>query len=118
MLGPTTLTAVWGGDYFIARLDSARTVGLAQEFPSSAFSMYPNPVAADEAIQLNWTVPLPPAATITISDAFGRLVRTARHSTTNSQSTHMVLGGLPAGLYLLQVAAGQQRSSQKLVVSP
>ncbi|MBG8555322.1 IPT/TIG domain-containing protein [Hymenobacter guriensis] len=79
---------------------------------ANALAVYPNPARTQT------TVLLPAgskAATLTLHDALGRVVRTTTMPAGGGAAT-VLLQGLSAGVYQLQVQAGTEQATRRLVV--
>lgn len=84
--------------------------------PLAGTSLYPNPAHATATVQLP-SVSGASAATLTLLDALGRVVRTATVPLSAAGLRHALdLAGLPVGLYALRVAAGDRTATHRLVV--
>ena len=116
-LGNTTLMSVGGADFFIARLDGGRPVGVSDQLASSSLSVYPNPVGAGGTVRLDVGKPLREAATLTLADALGRHVHRETWAR-GKQHGEVAVSGLPAGVYLVQLTTGESRISKRLAVNP
>jgi hypothetical protein len=79
-----------------------------------SFSLSPNPARAAATVQLP-AVPGAPTATLTLTDALGRIVRTATLPAAGRRH-ELDLRGLAPGLYAVQVQAGNTRGTQRLLV--
>jgi len=80
--------------------------------------LYPNPAhaTATATVQLP-AVPGASVARLTLCDTLGRAVRTTTVVLPAASQHHELnLAGLPAGLYALQVQAGEARAIHRLVV--
>ncbi len=87
----------------------ATTTGALQ----TALSVYPNPTHEGQATLL---VPAGTAAgQVQIIDALGRLVR--QQPLTAGGNTTLKLAGLPAGVYLVRVQAGQEQATRRLILN-
>ncbi len=97
--------ANYAGQRFKLRFTAGRVTGLATDLSASALSVFPNPASG--------TVRISAAAgsSISIIDALGRTVRTARIDAAGTERT-IALNGLKAGLYTVRAGA----ASQKLVI--
>ncbi|GAB3874338.1 hypothetical protein GCM10028824_27430 [Hymenobacter segetis] len=78
--------------------------------PVPAFGLLPNPAHGMAMVRLPAGLG---AATLTVLDVLGRAVRS---QTTTEAHAELDLTGLPAGLYAVRVAAGNQAITQRLVV--
>lgn len=82
--------------------------------PLAGSSLYPNPAHATAIVQLP---PLPGTATLILTDALGRTVRTTTVALPPAGLRHELdLAGLPAGLYALRVVAGGASTTHRLTV--
>ena len=80
---------------------------------TGTFSVYPTPVAGSSALHLALATPTT-AAQATLRTMLGQVLRTRSFS---GSATELLLGNLPAGIYLLSVQAeGQALSVQRVVV--
>ncbi|GAB3875162.1 hypothetical protein GCM10028824_29840 [Hymenobacter segetis] len=107
---------VGGSATFLASMTDL--VGLATTGPRALpdVAVYPNPAHATATVQLP-PVPGASAATIAITDALGRVVRTATVPLPAAGLRHELdLAGLPAGLYAVRVAAAGRSATHRLVV--
>ncbi|GAA4031040.1 hypothetical protein GCM10022409_14090 [Hymenobacter glaciei] len=107
-------TAIPGNQYVAFQLGSGVLASRSAADKALDVSLYPNPAAA--AAMLAYTVPGPGAQPIALSvySALGQRVRTV----TARQAGHqeLVLGRLPAGVYLLKLQVGDLTTSRQLVV--
>jgi hypothetical protein len=111
------------GALTVASSGSARTsfVGVLAAGPLAAskatplvgLELYPNPAHGRATVQVP-AVPGAPIATLTVLDAMGRTLRT-QSAATNARA-ELDLTSLAPGLYAVQVAAGGQLATQRLVV--
>ena len=84
--------------------------------PLAGSRLYPNPAHATATVALP-AVAGAATATLTLRDALGRAVRTATTALPAAgQRYELGLAGLTAGLYVLQVQAGEARATHRLVV--
>ena len=83
--------------------------------PLASSSFYPDPAHGTATVQLP-AVPGAATATITLRDALGWAVRTATVALPAAGPRAVSLVGLPAGLYTVQVQAGEARATHRLVV--
>lgn len=90
-------------------------VGISQQMPQGwNVSLFPNPAA--QHAQLQMQLPGRELATVTISDASGRMVwQQAVQS--NHQAVELPVQALDAGLYLVRLSAGSQQAVLPLVIS-
>jgi len=88
---------------------------ILQTFPSSTinhtFSVFPNPVKAGQTLHIDvaWTGPF----TLSIYDAFGRLISARMLTRSQIETTN-----LPAGTYLLLLDANGIKSAAKFIIMP
>ncbi|OWP61895.1 hypothetical protein CDA63_17045 [Hymenobacter amundsenii] len=86
---------------------------------SLATRAFPNPLAADSRLSYTVTSAQAPV-TVTAYNSLGQVAATLLDNATQSAGEHTValtpLQGLSAGMYLLQVRAGNQFSTQRVVV--
>ena len=108
-LGSTTFTAGSISDIFLGHLDAV--TGLPEKAPQvrAELTAWPNP--AREQVQLRLPAGTPPGMA-RLLDALGREVR---HMPVNGETT-LDVRGLPAGVYVLRVAAGPRIFTRRLVV--
>ncbi len=118
-LGPTAMTAVGGGDYFIARLNGARPTGLWEgaSLDGSGLTLWPNPTGSASRVTLRLPGVLTEAATLTLTDALGRVVQRST-MVGGTQSQELDVLGLPTGVYLATVTTATSRVTKRLVVAP
>ena len=101
---------------FIASLTDPALTATTPAGPLAGTSLYPNPALATVTVQLP-PVPGAAAATLTITDALGRVVRTTAVALPAAGLRHPLdLSGLPGGLYAVRVAAGGNTATHRLVV--
>ena len=102
---------------FVVQLGgAARPTAVAASALAAAISLYPNPAHGTATVALP-AVPGAPLATAVLRDALGREVRRQSAPTTAAGGAfELDLRGLPAGLYALQLALGEQRVTKPLVV--
>ena len=110
-LGNTTFTAGNTGDSFIGQITAV--LGLPEDPTTAAPALvaWPNPAREQVQLRLPTGTPL---GTARLLDALGREVRTLA---VNGPTT-LDVRGLPAGVYLLRVAAGPRVFTRRLVVQP
>lgn len=119
--GSQTLASSTAGQStnFLAHLldpASLTTTATTSALNSPGFALYPNPAHAASTLTLP---PLPGAATatLTLRDALGRAVQTTIVTLPATGLRHELrLVGLPAGIYAVQVQAGQTTAARRLVV--
>ena len=100
-----------GSNAFSAILTNPVLGVAAGTVPLAGFTVAPNPARGTATVQLP---ALPGAATLTVLDALGRTVRT--QSAVSNARAELDLAGLPAGLYVVRVAAGSSSATRRLVV--
>lgn len=116
-LGATALTDIGGSDFFIARLDGARPMGLLNEPTASGLALYPNPAGVGTAVRVDLGKTLSSSGTLTLTDALGRLIH--RETWVAGARTGIVnTPALSAGVYIVRVAAGQQALAKRLLIRP
>ncbi|WP_210516966.1 T9SS type A sorting domain-containing protein [Hymenobacter terricola] len=94
----------------------ATVTATAPALSGTAFALYPNPARSATTIMLP-ALPGTATATLTLRDALGRALRTDQVSLPAAGLHHeLSLSGLSAGLYVLQVQAGETTASRRLVV--
>jgi hypothetical protein len=76
-------------------------------------ALYPNPTRSGQATLLVPTGTAP--GQVQVLDALGRLVR--QQSLTAGGATTLRLAGLPAGVYMVRVQAGNEQATRRLVVN-
>ncbi|MBH8570084.1 T9SS type A sorting domain-containing protein [Microvirga sp. STS02] len=92
------------------------TTATTSALSSSDFALYPNPAHGTSTLTLP-ALPGTAAATLTLRDAMGRALRTLTVTLPTAGLRHeMSLAGLPAGIYAVQVQAGQNTAARRLVV--
>ncbi|QIX60289.1 T9SS type A sorting domain-containing protein [Hymenobacter sp. BT18] len=79
---------------------------------AATLAVYPNPAHGQATVLLSAGSK---AATLTLHDALGRAVRSAKLPA-GGGAAPVSLTGLPAGVYLLQVQAGAEQATRRLVV--
>jgi predicted secreted protein len=99
---------------FFAGLSVAEGLPTAGATSLDKLSIFPNPAHALVTVQVP-AVPGATQATLTLTDALGRTVRTVRLPATGT-TTEISLTGLVPGLYRVQVQAGGQQSSRRFTV--
>jgi hypothetical protein len=110
----TSATANIAG-YLATLTDPALTATMASR-GSLSFSLAPNPARATATVRLP-AVPGAAAATLTLTDALGRTLRTATVGLPTAGRQHELdLTGLAPGLYAVQVRAGSTSGTQRLVI--
>jgi hypothetical protein len=98
---------------FLASLTDPTLLATTAARGTLSFSLFPNPARAAATVQLP-AVPGATTATLTLTDALGRVVRT---ETVPSGGRHELnLRGLAPGLYAVQVQADNSVGTQRLVV--
>lgn len=103
----TSFVASLGATTPLATVDAARAAHVA---------LYPNPAHAQAAVRLP-AVPGATQATLVLTDALGRVVRTRVVALAPAGSAHAVdLAGLVPGVYTLRIAAGPTTAVRRLVV--
>lgn len=101
---------------YVATLTDPTLTATAGPRVLPAVAVFPNPAHATATVQLP-AVPGASAATLTLLDAVGRVVRTATVPLPAAGLRHPLdLAGLPAGLYAVRVAAGASTATHRLVV--
>lgn len=85
--------------------------GISDAYGSSPLSI----VASAHALDVRSSVPLPADGTMTLFDLQGRQVL-AKGLLRGGSSFHADLGRMPAGVYMVQVAAGTMRRTQRFVI--
>ena len=117
--GTRTISGPTGGgevSFLASFTDAASLATTPTAGPLAGSYLYPNPAHATATVQLP-AVPGASLATLTLCDALGRAVRTATVALPAAGQHHeLSLAGLPAGLYALQVQAGEARTTHRLVV--
>ena len=78
---------------------------------SMSLALYPSPARSRVVVQV--PAPFGSQATLTLSDALGRIIRTQLVKDTTPE---LDLRDLAPGLYLVRLQAGRQQLSQRLVV--
>jgi hypothetical protein len=96
---------------FLASLSDTGASAAASAAPPSGLACRPNPARGTATIDL----PALPGATLTLTDALGRTLRT-QLLRPNSTTAELDLTGLAPGLYQVRVQAGGQQLRQRLVV--
>ena len=97
---------------FVATLTDPTLTATTGPRPAPAFDLVPNPAHCTVAVQLPATTG---PATPTLRDGLGRTVRTATLPATSPRH-QLDLAGLPAGLYVVQVATGAATTTRRLTV--
>ncbi|MGY3090720.1 hypothetical protein ACVWYF_003781 [Hymenobacter sp. UYAg731] len=101
---------------YVATLTDATLTATAGPRALPDVAVFPNPAHATATVQLP-PVPGASVATLTLTDALGRVVRTATVPLPAAGLRHPLdLAGLPAGLYAVRVAAGGRSATHRLVV--
>ncbi|MBF9142655.1 T9SS type A sorting domain-containing protein [Hymenobacter properus] len=115
--GSQTLTStVAGATNFLATLTDATVTATAAPSRSFTFELAPNPARATTSVQLP-VVPGATSATLMLTDALGRTLRTEAVTLPAAGRRHELnLRNLAPGLYLVQVSAGNSVGTQRLVV--
>jgi hypothetical protein len=98
---------------YLASLTDPTLTATAATRSTLSFTLSPNPARTAATVQLP-AVPGAPNATLTLTDALGRVVRS--ETLPAGRRHELNLGGLPAGLYAMQVQAGSICGTQRLVV--
>jgi hypothetical protein len=74
-----------------------------------------NPNPATDKVAVQYTGSIAGAVTVNITDVTGQLVA-SRQATGTAGSVHIPIGHLAAGVYMVEVAAGNQKNVQRLVI--
>ena len=107
--GPVTVTTAGGNSNtlpFTVQLTTATASPV-----SMSLALHPNPARSRVVVQV--PAPFGSQATLTLSDALGRIIRTQLVKDTTPE---LDLRDLAPGLYLVRLQAGRQQLSQRLVV--
>ncbi|MDO7873522.1 FG-GAP-like repeat-containing protein [Hymenobacter sp. ASUV-10] len=104
-------------DYVGVRLNGA-VLATAAPQPLPAGALWPNPASATQPVQVSLTVPGDVRAVqATVLNSLGQQVARATLPVQAGQATGALpTAGLPAGVYVVQLQAGAQRFSQRLVL--
>ncbi|MDO7851203.1 hypothetical protein [Hymenobacter convexus] len=101
---------------FLASLTDPTLTATTAAKGTLSFSLAPNPARTATTVQLP-AVPGAPTATLTLTDALGRTLRTETVALPAGGLRHELrLSGLAPGLYAVQVRAGSLRGTQRLEV--
>lgn len=105
-------------DYFLrVNLDvKGATVGVGMEDLQnlSSFTVYPNPSAGN--VQVAVKLQQPEALKFTVSDAMGRKVLVRFPARSAGYQEQLDLSGLPAGIYLLNIAGDKTNETRRIVL--
>jgi hypothetical protein len=99
---------------FLASLTDPTLLGTTLTTGNLAFALFPNPAQSATTVQLP-AVRGGATATLTLTDALGRILRTATLPAASLRH-ELDLRGLSPGLYAVQVRVGGTRGTQRLVV--
>ncbi|MDO7851202.1 T9SS type A sorting domain-containing protein [Hymenobacter convexus] len=115
--GATTVSGSFGGAVgYLASLTDPTLTATTAANGALSFSLAPNPARTAITVQLP-AVPGAPTATLTLTDALGRTLRTETVALPAAGLRHeLALSGLAPGLYAVQVQAGAATATQRLVV--
>jgi hypothetical protein len=111
--GDKTQASKGGQDYWIVKL-AADITGLKETEANSNLSISPNPNQGKFTLKLNNLTA--PTAEVTVTDLLGRVVLRKEIQTTNNRLSEELTLPNAKGMYLLQVKAGEQILSRKIVV--
>ena len=100
-------------DYWIVKL-AADVTGISEASLNSQLSIFPNPNQGKFNLQLENIAAS--KAEVSISDLLGRIVLQKELPVTNKQVSEELEIKAAKGLYLLQIKAGNQTTSRKIVV--
>ncbi|UOQ52013.1 T9SS type A sorting domain-containing protein [Hymenobacter cellulosivorans] len=125
MVGSVTLPARFGSQqlsgtagtttsFLATLLDTNVITAQAEAAELAGLSLYPNP--AHHRVMLQLPAGSGAAATATLLDATGRIVRSSLVTPTANGVVEVPLTGLRAGLYYVQVQLGKLRAARPLVV--
>jgi hypothetical protein len=111
--GDKSQTSQGMSDYWIVKL-AADVTGIKEPETTFALSIFPNPNQGKFTLQLsNLTAP---KAEVTISDLLGRVILQQKLNVSNKQLSEELTLPYAKGMYLLQVKAGEQILTRKIVV--
>lgn len=107
------------GNYYVAVIDGNGCAFQSEEYnyikgnvalnAAGLNNLYPNPATSNLMLQFS----LPTTATVTLTDALGRLVFT--QLLTNTTQHQLDVAGLSKGLYLLHIQKGNSMSTFKII---
>lgn len=101
---------------FLASLTESTVLAAAAAQLSAEVELFPSPARGTATVRVP-AVPGTPHASFVVYDALGRVVRTTSAPLPATGLRYSLnLGGLPAGLYTVQVRAGELNTSRRLVV--
>jgi hypothetical protein len=111
--GDKTETSRGGTDFWVVKL-APDALGINEPELSSNITISPNPNQGKFTLQLNNLKT--PMAEVTVSDLLGRVVLQQDLKATGNQISQEITLPETKGMYLLQVKAGEQISTRKIIV--
>ncbi|MDX2283524.1 MAG: FG-GAP-like repeat-containing protein [Bacteroidia bacterium] len=99
-----------GGVYLWARSSGQQTTSSGRPLPETGIQLWPNPAGPEALLRLDAQIALP--ATLRLLSLQGQILM---ERTLYAPETRLDLGTLPGGLYLLEVQAGGQRRTARLL---